>query len=408
LKYLAIWLPLIISGSRELSSQETKPVILTNHDIIDYCSGEDSKKCVISLSVGNVEKSDSLLSFQALIRIDTTKLKLMSALYTNTLSEFFGNDYRGVNSLGAGYITLYGMALGMTPVWGNRPLIAFQAKYIGDCPDTSNVVFYNEYKGDFDIEISEDFKNKIPKQNVHLIIDARVVDKSDREVKAILNIDSVGFLKKDSTEYLVKVKLNTNNLTGISNISFLLNSSNKEQFEIIDIDSLSNGLSSKFKIEEITKSDSGYLIKTIINDNINDDVWGFKIKKLANKTDTGRIELKIVDINKCACVSRTKGSRTFIKSIKDTTGTNLVEDEGPGELKVYYNWKEEFIVVNSSRSDLKAIRLCNLNGSLIKSKSSDLPESYIRIEKEDLLNGYYIANIKLYNGLERNIVLIIN
>jgi hypothetical protein len=117
---------------------------------IDVCGNANQKQFILVMSIGKVLRSDSLYGFNYQISYDTGKVKFTDALYLNTLSEFFEMKSATFNAK-EGKINGYAITLGMEPVYGDRPLIAFNGIWKTDCPDSA--VFRIDY-----IEFTDEFK----------------------------------------------------------------------------------------------------------------------------------------------------------------------------------------------------------------------------------------------------------
>jgi len=117
---------------------------------IDVCGNANQKQFILVMSIGKVLRSDSLYGFNYQISYDTGKVKFTDALYLNTLSEFFEMKSATFNAK-EGKINGYAITLGMEPVYGDRPLIAFNGFWKTDCPDSA--VFRIDY-----IEFTDEFK----------------------------------------------------------------------------------------------------------------------------------------------------------------------------------------------------------------------------------------------------------
>ncbi|QLH54820.1 MAG: hypothetical protein CH6_4177 [Candidatus Kapaibacterium sp.] len=168
---ILVWLALVASQTGISQKKANCELSIYGSLKIDVCGNENQKQFILVMSIGNVQRSDSLFGFNFQISFDKENVKFTDALYLNTLSEFF--DMKSVSFDSAnGKINGYAVSLGMEPIYGNRPLIAFYGKWISKCPDTAN--FSIDY-----IEFTDEFKTTIDSMKPTILI-GEVFPKDDR------------------------------------------------------------------------------------------------------------------------------------------------------------------------------------------------------------------------------------
>lgn len=150
---LLVWLAVVASQTGYTQRHSNCELSIYGSLKIDVCGNENQRRFILVLSIGNVMRSDSLFGYNFQISYDNKIVKFTDALYINTLSEFF--DYKSVfiNSK-EGKVNGYAITMGMEPIYGNRPLLALNGLWIGDCPDTTTInIDYIEFTDEFKIII---------------------------------------------------------------------------------------------------------------------------------------------------------------------------------------------------------------------------------------------------------------
>jgi len=145
---IIIWL-LFIGSSQNGNCTDTLQPFVYSQRQIDVCGDASSKQVVAVIGLGIVKTKDSLFGCNFQLTYNHDKIKFSSALYLNTLSEFF--EFQQVGFTEDGKIIGAVTTFGNIPVAGDLPLIAFLGKYLDNCPDTSLITidyleFTDEYK----------------------------------------------------------------------------------------------------------------------------------------------------------------------------------------------------------------------------------------------------------------------
>jgi hypothetical protein len=102
---------------------DTLTAELKSTSIVDICSSDPrSRGFIMTLSIGTVLPSDSLLGFDFELLYDSTKFRFTFAL-SNTLYDLFENKL--VNFGYPGKMTGYAVQFSNNVIYGNMPLAAF-------------------------------------------------------------------------------------------------------------------------------------------------------------------------------------------------------------------------------------------------------------------------------------------
>ncbi|MCX7909249.1 MAG: T9SS type A sorting domain-containing protein [Ignavibacteria bacterium] len=217
---------------------------------IDVCGNENQRRFILVMSIGNVLRSDSLFGFNFQISYSKDKVKITDALYINTLAEFFDTKAVSINSK-EGKITGYAILMGMHPVYGNRPLIAFNGLWISECPDTA--IFSVDF-----IEFTDEFKINIDSLKPTMLY-GEVLYSKDKVFELKANKDTIS--SKDSSVFFdINVKVPKNSRLNEFRINVI---SDFDAIKIDSVRSLGNDIEfSKYQLMGIDKIDT---FKTFFN-----------------------------------------------------------------------------------------------------------------------------------------------
>ena len=155
-KKILFWaLPLImfISGQPLKGWQNEGAIVISAPQTVDVCT--PNRQVVVIVSLGKIEKSDSLLVFDIELKFDQSKIRFDQILTLNTLSEQFSSGI--IKTTGdfskKGFARASGGTITDNPAAGDKPLIGFLGVAEGDCADTIDVEL--SY-----IDFSEEFKKR--------------------------------------------------------------------------------------------------------------------------------------------------------------------------------------------------------------------------------------------------------
>jgi|GEM_PF-754810 len=383
-------LPLFLGGRTESEAKVKATAVLTNINKIDVCGDKKNKAILLVLDIGKITWSDSLFACNFELNYDSSKVKISSALYLNTLSEFF--EFKEISYRSGKIIGVLSVSLLGDQVAGDKALIAFSGEYLENCEDTASVnISYLEFTDEFQKDITE-YKSAIVK--------GETLDKPDRSLTATLSDYKFDNLKKDSTAEIT-VRLKTYKIARLKNIDFKLFFDKPDIFEIKEISEINSNI---LKIDTIIKNDSDILIKTTVNDTITDTaVFKMIVRQSVNLSDTVNLKLTLEDINRCSCITRKYGSSAVLIAGKIEIDTLNVVDRTNSDIRGYYDIENnEFVIIDENENE-KNIEVFDLMGNLI-TKQNGLFGKKIEIKTDKLSSGLYILKI----NVNKTIILIKN
>jgi len=404
---LLFWL-LLAGGSQKIKAQnETIELQLKQHRDAWVCGSEGDERFIISVSIGEVKSRDSLGSIQVWFTYNPDKLMFINILDKNTLAEFF--EVKGMNdALEPGLFTGYATTMTTNYASGNKPLIAFEVKFLGDCSDTAHINL-----DDIELDKSKSFWNRLNYKDKSLIVNIETKETENSFVDVSFLQDTLRDFTEDSITVAL-INLNTNNLARVDSLDFEIRYKKNENYEFEDFDLLSSN-TPKMVIDSVAVFDENdttkIRVKSHLLEGINDEtVMQLLMKQIKKENDTVRIDMKVSKINECTCATSFIGDKVFIVGKKDDT-TSIVIDKIENkdiDIHCYYNLLSDEFVIKTLLNGFKEIVLYDVMGRMIEDKENMKAIDEIRIPAERYLNGIYLVHIKLLNNSEKNIVLIKN
>lgn len=393
-----LWLALL-SVSQQAKADDKITVSVESRRVIDVC-GQTKDQVVVVLNLGNISRSDSLFGCNFKLNYDSTKLRFHSALYLNTLAEFF--EFKQVGFFSNGSIVGAVANLSMNPVSGDRPLIGFLGDYISKCPDSVEVSI--DY-----IEFTDEFKKTVENQNGYVI--AKVADKPERYFK--LSVSSGGdttLIDSLSSEASLSVKAEQGIEESITSLEMLISLKAFDNYEIRKIEPADKSI---LNIESIVDRNDSVIVKFFVNGKL--DGKNIAIIEIAEKSkgkEIAEIQIKPLVVNNyCTCFSRLLSDKHFIasqdKQKTDTTDTTTVVNDYWNEdlIQDYYDYKNNEWVVNSSKDEY-VIAIYDLRGNELLSVSGSVGIS--RISLDGFSTGVYYGTIRFSDKIAKKKILIKN
>jgi hypothetical protein len=400
---LMVWL-LLISSSRSIKAEdEQKEIELKKYGDVKVCGDNDDREFQISIGAGEIKNEDQFFGFTIDLTYDPEKIKFLSLLDKNTLSEFF--EYKGYNVWEPGWIRAYATTLTMNNASGDKPLIAFLVKYIGECPDTTHINL-----DDIELEISQEFLDKLNNyQEKKIVVDVAVKEYNYSFVETGFVIDTLKEFQEDSTADIIVV-LNTNGLEKVDSLDFEITYEINDVFDIKNISLLNE----KMIIDTIynTKAENKekFVIKTNLSGSIeNESILNIKMKRQTKINDTLTMAIDITGINYCTCATDLRGDYLTLLSKKDTSTysvDNKIENNNY-KIDVFYDIKNKEYIFKCEK-EIKNIVIYNINGNKVKMQKFNNIKKEQRIDFSQFSDGVYMSHITLINDFEKNIVLIKN
>lgn len=387
--------PVIFTGTNNyLLSKDKVDVKLTSHYKLIYCENNLPKnEILITIGIGEVKRIDSLYGLNFSIKFDNTKIRFESKVILNTLAEF-STDNDVTFNLEPGKIL--GYFLSNQPIFGNRELIGFYGKYIGQMCDSTSVQI--EY-----VEFTDDFKKEVNKLDTIWIKPIKYDYKDTKINLNISNLDTIeynpnkinkieGILNLNNSVYIdyLSYKINLNENYNITNFSI-----NDNQFELIEKDYLSGNSTILFTVKnKLNKLSNNLKLFEIEFD-----------KKDLNKSDTSLVQIIPLQLNNCICTDYKILSTTekYIKYYKEDTTTSVVDNYNKDD--IYYDAHNRILHFKNLKYNANStIQLFNYNGTKIYDNEIN-NENYFNL---NLDNGLYFVIISNSNDLIRRKIFVYN
>jgi hypothetical protein len=316
-KYIALWLSVVIfitAGTPDVLSQDTTIAKLKSYYIPKVCASEKNKEILITVSIGSIKTSDSLLAFDILVKYDQSKIKIEGAVYLNTMSEY--TKYRNVN-IGFDSNLVRAFAYSDIPFSGTRDLIGFYGVLLTDCIEPIDFEL-------LECDLTDDYKKKYVLEK-HLFVNP--VKQVDIDKKVEINLDRKEVIFDSVKQQEITGSIKISPYMELDELFFDIYLENPKDFEFMDLQIVNDNavLDSKTKI-----SDNLYEVKL----NIFGDVTKSELFKLfyysSNSTKVDIIsKLKITpkEFSNCHCYnSFDSDSTALISKAKSDTIANVVEE----------------------------------------------------------------------------------
>ena len=197
LSVIIIVVTLIVTGRNLFSENLAKIVVNKKINLCDSNSG----KFIFVVNIGMIEPIDSLFGFDIDIKYDPNKVRILSYLKSNTLSEKFEQSsfsFAADTNHIRGYATTFNF--NAPPSYGDSILIGFYAEWIGDrnCEDSS--LFKLE-----DINFTEEFKKEYQYTNEYVRTSLDIKNPIN-VLKTTFDVDSIG-LKENQQLFSFNCKI---------------------------------------------------------------------------------------------------------------------------------------------------------------------------------------------------------
>lgn len=304
LSVIIVLVTFIVTGKDVFSENDARIVV---NKQINLCKSDD-KRFIFSVNIGEIKTTDSLFGFDIEIAYDKNKVKILSALTGNTLSEAFEErsfSYGYEENKIKGYAIT--MKFNIIPPSGNKDLIAFYAEWVGEteCEDSAKISITR-------LEFTDEFKKQINNYIPRYIYTKLIPN--ENEISIISPNNSNYILKSGERQFTVKYTANlaSNHKVNIIDIKFVENNVIRIKDVITE--------SSNVRIEGFGDD---YITLTLINEPITFD---FKViyEYLLKDTISNYIyKSKIIDLNECNCLGAIKD--ISFKITKDSSFASIAE-----------------------------------------------------------------------------------
>ncbi len=376
-----LWLVPYGTG-QELKADEPITAKIVSKRVVDVC-GLKKDQVIVVIDLGKIVRSDSLFGCNFQLSYDSTKLRFHSALYLNTLAEFF--EFKQVGFVRKGQIIGAVATMGMQPVAGDRPLIGFLGDYIGECKDSAWIVF--DY-----LEFTDEFTRKVIFENN--FVEAIVADKPERYFNLVADNDTtvidtnaqranfkiIARQGIDSTLFKLDVKLLMNN------------------FDNFYVESVQSADTNLLKIDSLKITDDSVDISFFVNGKLNNkEIAIISIAEKKKAKEVAEILIKPVGIdNDCSCFKYLNESTHYVKSEeKKQDTTTSVGDFDSDEVKEFYSAMNNEWIIENRGNGLCRVAIYDARGNLVAQNQCYVGIS--RISLDGFSNGVYYGIIQYSN-----------
>lgn len=386
-----LWLVPFGAG-QELKAKDTVWARTVSKRVVDVC-GQRKDQVIVVIDLGKIVKTDSLFGCNFQLSYDSTKLRFHSALYLNTLAEFF--EFKQVGFFRDGHIRGAVATLGMQPVAGDRPLVGFLGDFIGDCHDSVMILF--DY-----LEFTDEFKKKIIYENG--FVAAVTADKPDRYFQLTADSDTtvIDTLENEAS-FAIGAKQGIDSI--VKKLEMRLEMKNFDNFYVKSLEPADTNL---LKIDSIDIADTAVYVSFFVNGVVNNK--NIAIVDLVEKEkaeEVAEILIKPVGIDDgCSCFSRLLGDVHYVKSAQRKKDTIMTVDRGmDGEITDNYYSASNIWFINS-KSEPYRVMIYDILGNLMVDRRSYAGIS--RISLDGFSNGVYYGIIQNSKTLIKRKILIKN
>lgn len=291
IKFFNILLWLLLISSHIIKAQSDKIINIEQNRKVNICKYRGDE-IIITVDVGTITKEDKFFGYELGLSFDNTKIVLDKFLFNGTLTEFFETDKRGMNVItenDKSTLDVFGVTFSLNnSIYGNRPLIAFGGRYIGECPDSSLVKI--EW-----LEFTSEFTGRFIDTN-NLYVVSEFIEDSTKKLDVSMRSTTDSALAKDSTlNLIVNAKQSSQDLIRKFEFNFKLN----ENFKIVKIEQLNDNM-----IYQLVEDDN-HNFKIMIENSefIDTDILSVEIQNISDlEYHEGAAEINIVPIDTCSCI----------------------------------------------------------------------------------------------------------
>ncbi len=351
LSVIIIVVTLIVTGKNLFSKNIARIVVNKEINLCD----SNSKTFIFVVDIGMIEKIDSLYGFDLDIKYDPSKVKILSYLKSNSLSEqfeqssfSFGADTNHIR----GYATTFNF--NAPPSYGDSILIGFYAEWIGErnCEDSSLIELV-------DINFTEEFKKEYLNQSE--FVRTSLSRKNHKEIiKATFNVDSVG-LEENQQLFNFECRIEYPKIEAGKKLKIQFN-----QSDTINIKSVSSECADCIKFFE------NNIVSLVLPGNEQEFTMLINAEyNLADSLDKYIFGIDTIDFYDCNCVGRYEYDLIEItkhitpESINVEFSENGIISLQVGAIFYLYNYEGKLIENKQVlESDSKFLNLNNFQGSV--------------------------------------------
>lgn len=365
---------LLVSNNHILKAQKEINVSIEQNREVNLCKYRGDE-IILTIDVGEITPSDKFFGYELGLSYDNTKVVFDKFLPNGTLTEFFDIEKKGMNVITEGTKTtldVYAVTFSINnSISGDRPLIAFGGKFIGECTDSA--LAWIEW-----LEFTDEFQPTI---------------------KSLSNLDINGNIPVDSTVYLraeilqlidtmeyqkpkpIYLKVEKNNSFTID--EFMLTFEIEEGFELGEVIILFDDIEA-----ELIEKSSRKIVYSIKNSSFEslENILSVEIINVSTQEfHDADASMKIKILDTCGCVNTVYDDKfNFIGAYEDPTTVSDVD-------VFVFQQHEKNINISTHDDNIKRIQIYNVIGQMVYSHESY--EQFIEINLSDMNAGIYFVRI---------------
>ncbi len=358
------------------SSLTADTLSIVSHRVVDMCSSE--KTWLVSVGIGEVYFSDSLMSFDIAIGYDTAKVRPTSGLVQGTLSEYmkYGDFSPFFNFRVPGQITAGGFTIS-TPVKGNRPIVAIVGDFVDSCSSFDTLFF------PYEAEFNSEFKRTVTEYKNGTVVNVRV-PRLDTKQGVWFRTDSISVTGKDSIQRTSLLVNPSGLLSGSLRIDLELTGDSNFEFE--SFTSLSSGMI----VDSIVKVKDSNKVMLFCTVTTKDEVEVlFEVVSKTNLESSANLSAKVFYRGDCECINPGQIGTLHIQSkeVLSSIGDEDVDDS----FVIAYDGFNEIVTIQNDHGHLMRVKVYNVFGLVVEEILVE-SNSVVNVDIQKLVAGLYFVN----------------
>ncbi len=386
-----LWL-MLICISQKAKAEDTVRAKVNSYQIVDPC-GDKIDQVLIALDLGKIVKTDSLFGCDFQLSYDTSRLKMHSGLYINTLSEFF--EDKNVSFSKSGKITGYVAVASYfsPPVYGTKPLMAFQGNYLTSCKDSIEIKI--EY-----LEFTDEFKRPVIYQSGYVVAEPNV--KNDLHIKVYPKVDTSRF-NMDTSEIEIYLLCEHKPDSALSRLEFDLKLQKSEKYIIKSVELLSLDV---LDAEDLYFTNDSIIARLNVKGKVDKiPLIKFRIAEINRDTSLTSFEINVTKVDECACVTKKITGIGYLKTEEEKQDTTEVVNQFLSQIQQmsYNKLTDEFLI--SAEKEIKSIEIYSILGEKLY-ENAENDKRFIAVPAYKWSAGYYIAIVEFLDKKKEQKILI--
>ena len=352
--------------------------------VIDVCSGE--KSWLMSLSLGSINFSDSLESFDISIGYDRSIIRPTAALKEGTLAAQMSNGPI-LNVVVPNEMRIYGFNIARS-VAGSLPLFAVTGDFLGECSSVGTLTL------PFEPDFNGEFKRKFTVRRLDSIT---AINKRKPDATSGCEFDDKAVTMSDSeTEVSVGLKLIKLDKDSTASYRVIFSFDRTSDSSLVEIDSI-NVLGCRVDSISITSIGAEAIISAVVQDQPKVDV----VVRRRSMEASGRIKLSAVvkDESLCGCVLPTLTDTIDIEIDRPNVNVSTSTDDDACTISI----RSGEVIGMCVHSGMKTLTLRDLTGREVQRiETGSLP---VVMTTSNVSSGMYFVTLLCSEGHASNLIL---